>query len=109
MLGELQEVLKATLNTSLTPPHVHQAATKLPKGHAVRKLFADACVKFWLLHTQPAAKGTFAWDFEEEMELESFASDLLRAVGRTGESRTTDPAGGIRVKEPISGEEFLYF
>lgn len=63
---------------SFSPEHIRTAVT-LPCGHVVRKLFAQAAVKDFMLSR---IKGQPPFKFETELkELEGFAADLAFACG----------------------------
>jgi hypothetical protein len=64
----------------LMPMHVRDAV-ELPREHAVRSLFADACVKEYTKALR-SSKEVFKFHMELK-EIDSFASDLLRSFGRS--------------------------
>lgn len=90
---------------SLINVHIRMAFKELPRGHPVRKLFAQACVRSYMEHIdiRPHRK-EFRFRFEMT-EIEGFAADLLYAVNETMRKRVagegnvyTDPLLGTQIK-----------
>jgi hypothetical protein len=84
LLGPLDTVvssMKALLVSDrdlLKPVHIREAA-ELPREHAVRSLFADACVREYTLFLRIPGR---VFRFPAELkEIDSFALDLLGSFG----------------------------
>lgn len=87
LLGPFANIIDGLKNvleedrTSLHPEHIRIAA-ELPSGHAVRVLFAEACVKPYLHHVSPDADlhDRLEFNLQREVdEIDSFAADLVRS------------------------------
>jgi hypothetical protein len=84
----------------MTPEHVY-AATRLPKGHSVRRLLAQATIDTFL-HSD-----TFRFS-EEIREEPEFAADVLQELKVSLKSVKTESYVRIHFKEPLSGKEEVF-
>lgn len=78
VVSSMEEILMSD-RSALRPEHIRSAA-ELPSGHAVRALFAAACVKPYLHHVSPKADFHDSLEFKLQKELDeidSFAADLV--------------------------------
>ncbi|KAL2836691.1 hypothetical protein BJX68DRAFT_34389 [Aspergillus pseudodeflectus] len=84
----------------MTPEHVY-AATRLPKGHSVRRLLAQATIDTFL-HSD-----TFKFS-EEIREEPEFAADVLQELKVSLKSVKPESYVCIHFKEPLSGKEVVF-
>jgi hypothetical protein len=94
LLGPFDAILDritAALQSSeeaLQAAHIHEAS-ELPRGHAVRRMFARACLRSYVQETMVALRGEYRFA-REVREIEGFAADLFYEFGeavRSGEAR----------------------
>jgi hypothetical protein len=73
---------------------------ELPRGHALRQLFAEACVRPYLENLKEPTPFKFQAEVDD---LEAFASDLHRALDATLKNAVV-VMNGCRVPDPITGD-----
>jgi len=88
----------------LKPTHIRDAA-ELPMGHAIRSLFANACVEEYILALRSSGKKVFKFQTELK-EIHSFSSDLLESVGRSIIRVRNDGYYGTEFWDPLAKELF---
>jgi hypothetical protein len=105
IVGKIKDCL-VVCSDALQSEHL-VAAARLPSGHAVRRLFAEATVKDFVL----AKKRRKPFRFETELkELEGYAADLLFACGGIfRDCYTTEDTGGLHLasRDPFTNQYFL--
>jgi hypothetical protein len=90
----------------LLPEHIRIAAG-LPRGHELRKVFAQACVGLYIadVKVQPTRDN---FRFKAEMnEVESFAADLLHEydlIARQGRMEWKNGGLHFLYKDPLTGK-----
>lgn len=95
--------------SSLTCEHV-RAAVELPQGHAVRELFAQACVRDysrWFFYKSQSNRPVLGCETEVN-ELEGFAADLLKAFSNAIRKRNFRGKEGHFFPDPLTGEALKY-
>jgi hypothetical protein len=84
---------------ALSGGHIREVV-ELPRGHALRKHFAEACVRPYLKNL----KEPTPFKFQPEVDdLEAFASDLHKALDATLKNAVVI-MNGCRVPDPIEGD-----
>jgi hypothetical protein len=83
----------------LSAQHIREAV-ELPRGHALRKLFAEACVRPYLTNLKEPTPFRFQAEVDD---LEAFASDLHKALDATLKNAVV-VMNGCRVPAPIEGD-----
>ncbi|KAM3065912.1 hypothetical protein ACMFMF_010538 [Clarireedia jacksonii] len=77
IVGKMKAILEES-TTYLEKEHIRKAATELPSGHAVRKLFADIMVDLFVNYNSNAWGPVFRFE-QEVQDVDEFAADMARA------------------------------
>jgi hypothetical protein len=101
IIGKIKAILISS-ELSLLQDHI-RSASQLPCGHAIRKLFAQACVRPYIEDINKGPAGSKFRFMAEITEIESFAADLFYEYNEAIRQRQWESDLCATFPDPLTG------